>query len=84
MIYSILDACHFVLEDQGESQSSFWMASQAVEMKLWRASEADVRDALLNDIKKLGTSSRFVQVGEDEFALREWTTRSTNRSAKPS
>ena len=46
MIESLLDACQFVLEDQREPQSSFWLASQVMEMKLWRASEADVRDAL--------------------------------------
>ena len=32
--------------EQGEPQSSYWLASQIVEAKLWRASEADVRDAL--------------------------------------
>lgn len=36
MIESLLDACQFVLEDQGEPQSSFWLASQVMEMKLWR------------------------------------------------
>jgi hypothetical protein len=29
------DACVLVLEDQGEPQSSFWLASQVMEMKLW-------------------------------------------------
>ena len=41
-------------------------------MKLWRASEADVRDALKKDIKERGERSRFVFVGDDEFALRSW------------
>ena len=70
MIESLLDACQFVLEDQGEPQSSYWLASQIMEMKLWRASEADVRDALKKDIEEHGERSRFVFVGDDEFALR--------------
>ena len=72
MIESLLDACHFVLEAQGEPQSSYWLASQVMEMKLWRASEADVRDALQKDIKEHGELSRFVFVGDDEFALQSW------------
>ena len=58
MIDSLLDACQFVLENQGEPQSSYWLASQVMEMKLWRASEADVRDAINKDIAKHGESSR--------------------------
>jgi len=72
MIESLLDACQFVLENLGEPQSSYWLASQVMEMKLWRASEADVRDALQNHIEEHGERSRFVFVGEDEFALRSW------------
>ena len=72
MIETLLDACQFVLEDQGEPQSSYWLASQVMEMKLWRASEADVRDALKKDIEEHGERSRFVFVGDDEFALRSW------------
>jgi hypothetical protein len=34
MIRTLLDACRFVLEDQGEAQSSDWLASQVVEMRL--------------------------------------------------
>lgn len=45
-INSLLDACQFVLEIVGESQTCYWLASQVVEIKLWRASEGDVRDAL--------------------------------------
>jgi hypothetical protein len=26
----VLDACRFVLEDQGEARSSYWLASEAV------------------------------------------------------
>jgi hypothetical protein len=73
MIDTILDACAFILEDQGESQSSFWLASQMEEMRLWRASEADVPDALNKDIGEHGATSRFVKVAEGEFALRSWT-----------
>jgi hypothetical protein len=46
MIRTLLDACRFILEDQGEAQSPYWLASQADEMKLWRASESEVRRAL--------------------------------------
>jgi hypothetical protein len=74
-IDSLLDACQFVLADQGEPQSSYWLASQVVEMKLWRASEAEVRDAPNKDIESLGERSRFVRIAEDEFALRSWMTR---------
>ena len=42
------------------------------EMKLWRASEADVRDALTKDIEKKGEASRFVRLADDEFTLRSW------------
>jgi DNA-directed RNA polymerase delta subunit len=73
VIYTILDACEFVLENQGEPQSSYWLASQMMEMKLWRASEESVRRALNRDIRERGEGSRFVKVGEDEFALRSWT-----------
>lgn len=69
LINSLLDACQFVLEDQGEPQSSYWLASQIMETKLWRASEADVRDAINKDIAKHGESSRFVSLADDEFAL---------------
>lgn len=74
MIETLLDACEVVLNEQGEKQSCYWLASQVMEMKLWRASEADVRDALSNDIAKLGDSSRFVGLPDDEFALRSWAT----------
>jgi hypothetical protein len=42
-------------------------------MRLWRASESDVRDALDKDIEKNGESSLFLKVAEDEYALRSWT-----------
>jgi HB1, ASXL, restriction endonuclease HTH domain len=73
MIHTLLDACRFILEDQGEAQSCFWLASQAVEMKLWRASESQVRRALNQDIERYGDSSLFVKVADDEYALRSWT-----------
>ncbi len=44
-----------------------------MEMRLWRASEADVQAALIKDIDQHGSSSRFMRGGEDEFALRAWT-----------
>ena len=72
MIESLLDACEFVLNEQGEPQSSYWLASQVMEMKLWRAGEADVRDAVSKDVAKFGESSPFVALPDDEFALRSW------------
>ena len=74
MIETLLDACQFVLDDQGEQQSVYWMTSEIMEMKLWRASDADVRDALNKDIEKHGVSSRFVMMADDVFALRSLTT----------
>ena len=75
MIRTLLDVCRFILEDQGEPQSSNWLASQAGEMKLWRASEGEVRLALNKDIERHGESSLFVKFGEDEYALRSWSRR---------
>ncbi len=65
MIDTLLDACQFVLELQGEPQSSYWLASQIVETKMWRACEGDVRDALNDDIENLGELSRFVSCADD-------------------
>jgi hypothetical protein len=70
MIRTPLDACRFVPENQGDAQSSYRLASQVVGMKLWRASESQVRAALDRNIKGHGESSRFVRVAEDEHALR--------------
>lgn len=72
MIHTILDAIEFILEDQGEPQSPYWLASQMMEMRLWRASEHDVRAALEKDFRKWGERSQFVQVADDEWALRKW------------
>ena len=54
-------------------ETSYWLASQIVEMKMWRTSEGEVRDVLGKDIAKHGESSRFVALPDDEFALRSWT-----------
>ena len=72
-IHTLLDACEYILEDQGEPQSSDWFASQIMEIKLWRTSEADIRDTLTKGIMKHGEASLFIKVAEDEFALRSWT-----------
>lgn len=72
VIHTLLDACQYVLEAQGEPQSSYWLASQAEEMKLWKATEEKVRSAIKQDLKWLGDSSRFVQLPNDEFGLRCW------------
>jgi hypothetical protein len=71
-IRTLLDACRFVLEDQGQAQSVYWLASIMQEMKLWRASESRVRAALDRDIKEHGESSLFVKVGDDQYGLRSW------------
>ena len=72
MINTVLDACRFVLEDQGEALSGYWLASLMEEMKLWRSSELRVRAALDRDIKEHGESSLFVKVCDDQYALRSW------------
>jgi len=76
-IDTLLDACQFVLEDQGEPQSSYWLASQIMELKLRRTSEGEVRDVLSKDIAKHDQSSRFVPLADDMFALRSWTKQAT-------
>ena len=73
MINTILDAIEYALEIQGEPQSPYWLASQMDEMKLWKATEQKVRAALDNEIKEFGERSPFVKVGDDEYALRCWT-----------
>jgi hypothetical protein len=75
MINTILDACRYVLEDQGEAQSTYWLSSIMNEMKVWRASESQVRIALDRDIEQFRESSPFVRVGEDLYALRCWDAR---------
>ena len=74
MIHTILDACQLVLEIHGEPLSSFWLASQLMEMKMWKTNEADVRVAIRNDIQKYGDKSPFVEIGDDEFAMQKWAT----------
>lgn len=74
MICTIIEAMEFALETQGEPQSPDWLASQMNEMRLWRASEHEVRAALEKDISEWGGRSQFVKVAEDEWGLRarEW------------
>ena len=57
MISDILDACREVLEINGDPQTAYWLASQLVEMRMWRANEQDVRAALERNIGKLGEST---------------------------
>ena len=73
MIHSITDAIEYVLEAQGEPQSPYWLSSQMDEMRLWRASEHDVRAALEKDMQEWGEKSQFVKMADDEYALRSWT-----------
>lgn len=72
MIASLLDACQFILEIHGEPQSSYWLASQIMEMKLWRASEAEVQAALAVDSAIRGEASRFMLMDAEEVGLRSW------------
>ncbi len=72
MIGDILDACREVLEINGDPQSAYWLASQMVEMRMWRASEHDVRAALDQDIDEKGERSLFARVADDEYALSSW------------
>jgi len=73
MIHTIIDAIELALKEQGEPQSPYWLASQMMEMRLWRASEHDVRAALEKDMKEWGEESQFVKTADDEYALRSWT-----------
>ena len=69
MIYTIIEAIEFTLKEQGEPQSPYWLASQMMEGRLWRASEHDVRAALEKDMKEWGEKSQFVKTADDEYAL---------------
>lgn len=71
MIDTILDSIELTLESQGDPQSP-WLASHMDEMRLWRASEHEVRAALEKDIKNWGKNSQFVKMAKDEYALRSW------------
>jgi hypothetical protein len=73
MIGTILDACREVLEINGDPQSAYWLASQMMEMRMWRASEHAVRAALDKDIRTQGERLLFVEVAGDENTLRAWT-----------
>jgi len=73
MIHTIIEAIEFTLKEQGEPQSPYWLSSQMMEMRLWRASEHDVQAALEKDMKKWGKESQFVKTEEDEYALRSWS-----------
>ena len=75
MIYSILDACEYILETQGGPQSPYWFSSQMDEMRLWKANEQKIWAALEWDIANFGERSRFVKVADDEYALRSKATR---------
>ena len=73
MIHTIIEAIEFALEAQGDPQSPYWLSSQMDEMRLWKASEHDVRAALEKDMKEWGEESQFVKTDDDEYALRSWT-----------
>ena len=72
MINTILDAIKYDLETEGEPQSPYWLSSQMDEMRLWKASEHDVRAALDKDITEFGERSQFVETSDNEYALRSW------------
>ena len=80
MINTIVDACRYVLEDQGEAQTSYRRSSIMMEVKLWRASESQVRVALERDSAGIPTvlgrhgaqaraERRFDQVGRSVQAV---------------
>ncbi len=73
MIHTVLDACQYVLEAQGEPQSPYWLSSIMIEMKLWKTDEQRIRTSLERDIATFGEGSRFVKVADDEYALRSWS-----------
>jgi hypothetical protein len=75
MINALLDACLYILEDQGEAQGTYWLSSIMNELKIWRASGSQVHIALDRDIERFGESSTFVNVSEDLYALRSWKAR---------
>ncbi len=68
MLSTIKDAIRFVLREQGEPQSPYWLASQMEEMRLWQASEHDARAALEQDIAELGQQSVLVAEAEGEYS----------------
>lgn len=72
-ITSILDAVEFVLKENHDPDTPYWLASQMEEMRVWRASQHDVRAELDLDITKLGEKSRFVKMPDDQYGLRSWT-----------
>ena len=83
MIYTLIDACEDVLKERGESQSSYWLCSIMNEMKLWKASEHEIRAVLDNDIAGSGERSRFVKMSDSEYALRSWiSTRKGGRDSQ--
>jgi len=83
MIDDLLNACAQALECGGDPLSPEWLVSQMEEQRLWRASEGEVRRALLRNIKKYGKASRFMRVGEDKFALRIWSKTSGLQEYQP-
>ncbi|VAX36070.1 hypothetical protein MNBD_PLANCTO02-588 [hydrothermal vent metagenome] len=72
MLYSINDVCKIILEDYGEPMSPYWLASQMVEARMWKANECEVRVALDEEIEKFGESAWFIKTEDDEYSLREW------------
>ena len=67
MLGDILNACWEVLEINGDPQSAYWLASQMVEMRMWRASEHDVRaeiPAFVGKIKEIFEGWQRVQYPE--------------------
>jgi hypothetical protein len=46
---TVLNPIQIVLNEQGEPQSPYWLASLMNEQKFWKASEHDVRVALEKD-----------------------------------
>jgi hypothetical protein len=70
---SLLDAVAWVLEDQGQPQSCFWLVSLMEETKLYRVKGTDpektVRSRLRANIRRYGERSRFLELPDGRFAL---------------
>lgn len=75
MIDTILDAIEYALEIDGDPQDAETLAEQLDSMRLWRASRADVREALDEDMAKWGAESQFVKLADGSYGLKSWETK---------
>ena len=62
MLDDLLNACAQALESDGNPLTPEWFVSQMEEQRLWRASEDEVRRALLEDsamVRRAKSSNRL-------------------------